>query len=332
MNDSRDGRSEGGDGEGEEDPAATAPSDGAVQEQPAREHDRGGAEQQGDQEPEGGADATGDPLTDYEGIDTTEDVEALRRRVEEEYDFESFGATDMAEMEPEEWEAAFDPDSWITGEALLDRVEADLQHRVATRDVFAVVERVTHEGEPHLLAYTDDGYAMVGPDGSVEGFGTVLRDTKPVVALCSMAEYDVPEPPEEDFLLPHPEEVPEGSGELGNLMMQVVAGTLLLAGLVLFGTGFYFVATEYLGAPAYGGAGAASGGAIAVTVVVAFVFVAVGLALFATVANARLSDAFRAEEYRERLRSMGLDGGERPDFLPVEGRARELDEEDRGGT
>jgi hypothetical protein len=34
------------------------------------------------------------------------------------------------------------------------------------------------------------------------------------------------------------------------------------------------------------------------------------------VANARLSDKFRAEEYRDRLRAIGLDDGERPEFVP----------------
>jgi len=38
--------------------------------------------------------------------------------------------------------------------------------------------------------------------------------------------------------------------------------------------------------------------------------------LFFTVANARLSDKFRAEEYRDRLRAVGLEDGERPEFVP----------------
>jgi len=269
--------------------------------------------------------------TDGSAADESEDLEALRRRVEEEYDFEDFGPADMAKMEPEEWDVAFDPDSWITGEALLDRVEADLKHRIARRDVFAVVERITHEGKPCLLAYTDSGYARVEPDGSIEGFGTVLRDTKPVVALCSMESYDVPEAPDEDFLLPHPEEVPETSNELGNLMLQIVAGVMSLAGLALLVASVYSVAASY-GAPALGGLGSAGGGSLAVMVVIGFVFLGVGLTLFATVANARLSDTFRAEEYRERLRNMGLDDGQRPGFLPTETGTRELTDEDRGDT
>jgi hypothetical protein len=259
----------------------------------------------------------------------SEELDELRRRVEEEYDFEDFGPADMTQMDAREWDVAFDPDSWITGEALLDRVEADLKHRVASRDVFAVVERVTHEGQPCVLAYTDSGYALVEPDGSVEGFGTVLRDTKPVVALCSMESYDVSPAPDEDYLLPHPEEVPEGSDELGNLMMQVVAGVLSLAGVLLVLISFYAVLASY-GAPGLAGITDAGGGALAVTIVIGAVFVAVGLLLFATVANARLSDAFRAEEYRERLRRMGLDDGERPAFLPTESTTRELTDEDRG--
>ncbi|WP_248515242.1 DUF7319 domain-containing protein [Salinarchaeum laminariae] len=275
------------------------------------------------------AESRGEGANGADEVSDSEELETLRRRVEEEYDFDDFGPADMAQMEPEEWDAAFDADSWITGEALLDRVEADLQHRVATRDVFAVVERATHEGQPCLIAYTDSGYALVEPDGSVEGFGTVLRDTKPVVALCSMESYDVPDAPDADFLLPHPEEVPETSDELGNMMMQVVAGVLSLAGIFLVLAALYSFAASY-GAPSAGGIASAGGGSLAVMIVVGIVFVGVGLTLFATVANARLSDTFRAEEYRERLRNMGLDDGERPAFLPTESGTRELSEDDRG--
>jgi hypothetical protein len=306
----------------------SAGSGAPAEEDPAPgESDAGSA---GEDAAPGGSDA-GSDRDDADSPDDpeSEELAALRRRVEEEYDFDDFGPADMAKMDAREWDVAFDPDSWITGEELLDRVEADLKNRVATRDVFAVVERVTHEGQPCVLAYTDSGYALVEPDGSVEGFGTVLRDTKPVVALCSMESYDVSPAPDEDYLLPHPEEVPEGSDELGNLMMQVVAGVLSLAGVVLVLASFYAVLASY-GAPGLAGITDAGGGALAVTVVIGFVFVAVGLTLFATVANARLSDTFRAEEYRERLRRMGLDDGERPAFLPTESTTRELTDEDRG--
>jgi hypothetical protein len=47
-------------------------------------------------------------------------------------------------------------------------------------------------------------------------------------------------------------------------------------------------------------------------------FLTIGLILFTVVANARLSDRFRAEEYRNRLRAIGLESGERPDFVPIE--------------
>jgi len=177
-------------------------------------------------EHEGVADATG--RGDDEGVADREDVEELRRSVEEKYDFEDFGPAQMAEMSAEEWDAAFDPDTWITGSELLDRLEADVKHRVITRDVFARVERIADPDR--LVAYSDEGYAVVYPDGSIEGSGTVLRDVKPLVALCSMAEYDPPEMPEGD-LLPEPMEVPQGSGEFGNLMVQLVAGAQVLAGL-----------------------------------------------------------------------------------------------------
>src|SRR6056297_1420414 len=84
-----------------------------------------------------------------------EEIAALRQEVEQKYDFDNFGPQEMAEMSQEEWEAAFDPDTWITGEELLDRVEADLKNRVATRDVFARIERF----DDLLIAYSDSGYA-----------------------------------------------------------------------------------------------------------------------------------------------------------------------------
>ncbi|MFC7250041.1 hypothetical protein ACFQJ5_09345 [Halomicroarcula sp. GCM10025324] len=233
----------------------------------------------------------------------SEDVEALRRQVEEKYDFDNFGPADMADMTAEEWDVAFDPDTWITGDELLDRVDRDLRNRVATRDVFARIER--HTDPPRVLAYSDEGYALVYPDGSIEGEGTVLRDVKPTVALASMDSYDVPETVP-DNPLPEPEAVPEGGGELGNRMLQVIAGAQLLAGLGLILGGVLSVA-NVIGGPG-------------VNVVFLFVgglaFIAIALVLFFTVANARLSDTFRAEEYRERLRAIGLEDGERPDFVP----------------
>jgi hypothetical protein len=228
-----------------------------------------------------------------------DEVESLRREVEEKYDFENFGPAQMREMSADEWEAVFDADSWIVGRDLLDRVEADLKNRIATRDVFAVLEWYVEDGEDRLLAYSDEGYAIVYPDGSVEGEGTVLRDVKPTVALCSMEDYEVDEPPA-NVSLPRPGEVPEGTGEFGNLMLQVVAGVQLLAGVGLF---------------------VAWGARLVTTIVapvVALAFIGIGLFLFMVVANARLSDRFRAEEYRNRLRAIGLDDGERPDFLPVD--------------
>ncbi|WP_336002543.1 DUF7319 domain-containing protein [Halorientalis halophila] len=225
----------------------------------------------------------------------TVSTEQLRQEVEERYDFDNFGPDQMAEMSGDEWEVAFDPDTWITGQELLDRVESDLKNRVVVRDVFARVERLR---DGRVVAYSDEGYAMVEPDGSVEGFGTVLRDVKPVVALCSMEEYDVPEMPEGD-VLPRPTDVPEGSGELGNLMLQIVGGMQILAGIGLLGA--WVVA-----------------GLNIVAIIAGLAFVTIGLVLFFTVANARLSDRFRAEEYRNRLRAIGMEEGERPDFLPVE--------------
>jgi len=245
----------------------------------------------------------------------TEDVEALREQIEEKYDFDDFGPADMAEMTAEEWEVAFDADSWITGPELLDRVERDLRSRVANRDVFARIER-NHDPQ-RVLAYSDEGYAIVYPDGSVEGEGTVVRDVKPTVALASMESYDVPETVP-DNPLPQPEAVPEGGGELGNRMLQVIAGVQLLAGLAML-AGAVLAIVGVLGGP---------GANIEFLVVGGLAFVGVSLVLFFTVANARLSDKFRAEEYRDRLRAIGLEDGERPDFVPE--LTAEESEADRG--
>ena len=239
------------------------------------------------------------------------DVEALRRDVDEKYDFENFGPADMAEMSADEWEAAFDPDSWITGAALLDRVEADLRRRIAAREVFAVLERIRDEDADadRIVAYSDEGYAIVYPDGSVEGEGTVLRDVKPTVALCSMDDYDVGEAPE-DASLPRPEEVVQGSGELGNVMLQVVGATQVVAGLGLL-VAWLFTDLSTIFAPVIGG-----------------VFVLAGLFFFVVVANARLSDRFRAEAFRDRLRAAGVEEGDPPEYLPVDDRRRPPEEGD----
>jgi hypothetical protein len=240
-----------------------------------------------------------------------EDLEALRKQVEEKYDFDDFGPNDMAQMTGDEWEAAFDPETWITGEELLDRVERDLRQRVADRDVFARLER----RKDRLLAYSDTGYATVYADGSVEGRGTVLRDVKPSVALCSMESYDPPENPPEGTL-PEPEEVPEGSGQLGNWMLQAIAGAQVLAGVVLIGA--WLLMTIGIVSPPPGATVRSLN--VVGMLVAGVLFVGIGVFLFTVVANARLSDRFRAEEYRNRLRAVGLEPGEHPDVLPEEER------------
>jgi hypothetical protein len=255
--------------------------------------------------PGDGGGTTGETPAPPEETGETDDLDALRREVEQKYDFENFGPRDMAEMSAEEWEAAFDPDTWITGAELLDRVEADLKNRVANRDVFARVERF----DDLLVAYSDSGYAAVYPDGSVEGSGTVLRDVKPTVALCSMDSYEVPEAPEGD-LLPEPQEVPESSDALGNTVLQVVAGAQVLAGLVLLGAWVSYL-TGVLSQPGTN----AQGLNLVLLVVVGLGFLGIGIFLFVVVANARLSDKFRAEEFRNRLRAIGVEDGERPDLL-----------------
>ena len=248
---------------------------------------------------EDGGDAGAGPSGDLLDEAEERELEALRAEVEERYDFDEFGPADMAEMSGEEWEAVFDADTWVTGRDLLDRVEKDLKSRIARRDVFAEVDRVSEDGQPLLAAWSDEGYAVVYPDGAVEGAGTVLRDVTASVALCSMDSYDPEEPPAA-YELPTPEDVESGTGEFGNLMLQVVAGVQLLAGVVLLAAS---VATDLdtIVAPAMG-----------------LAFLLVGVFLFAMVANARLSDRFRSEEYRDRLRALRA-AEERPGFVPVDG-------------
>ncbi|WP_049980933.1 DUF7319 domain-containing protein [Halolamina rubra] len=257
------------------------------------------------------ADGASDDPDDAEREST--DLDALREAVEAEYDFDDFGPADMAEMEREEWEAVFDPDTWITGSELIDRVEQDLQTRIATREVFARLERHPGPEGDRLLAYSDEGYAIVNPDGSVEGEGTVLRDVEPTVALCSMEQYEVQTPPE-DPSLPDPDEVESGSGELGNTMLQLVAAAQIVAGVgLVIGSLIWDLQPDV-----------PQGGVIGP--VLGLLFVAVGVFLFAVVANARLSDRFRAAEYRDRLRAVE-EAGERPEFVPQLG-----DDGDEDGT
>jgi hypothetical protein len=69
------------------------------------------------------------------------------------------------------------------------------------------------------------------------------------------------------------------------------------------------------------------GGAIILTL--GLFFLIVGFFLFLTVANARLSDRMRSEQYRDRLRAVGAGSEERPSFLPNEAfetGGRELEE------
>ncbi|ELZ91712.1 hypothetical protein C440_15399 [Haloferax mucosum ATCC BAA-1512] len=245
------------------------------------------------------ADDSPSPDADTDASVSEDELAALRQAVESKYDFDNFGPADMAKMTAEEWEAAFDPDSWIVGEALLDRVEQELRYRIAIREVFAVLERVTENGDPRILAYSDEGYAVVYPDGSVEGEGTVLRDVKPTVALCSMDDFDVNDAPE-TVRLPEPEEVAQGTGDFGNRMLQIVAFGQLLGGVALIGAWIYLGDYKEIIAP-----------------VVGIGFILVGIFLFVVVANARLSDRFRAEEYRNRLRAMGVEDGSRPEFVPT---------------
>ncbi|MDZ7702757.1 MAG: hypothetical protein U5J98_12245 [Halobacteriales archaeon] len=270
-----------------------------------------------DREPAEGPDDEGpDADADAPDVGEAEDPETLREAVEAKYDFDDFRPADMAEMTVEEWEAAFDADTWITGPALIDRVEAELTGRVADGELFAVVERHELDDGPRLLVYSDAEYAVVGPDGSVDGEGALRREVEPVVALCSMDRFEVATPPA-GAGLPDPSTIEPGSGDLGHRLLLAVAVFQLLAGLVLLVSPVFF--------PLGPGAGA-------LTTVIGLIFVGVAVVLGVLVANARLSDRFRAAEYRERLEAAGVGRDGRPSFLPdleaageAEARADEAD-------
>lgn len=241
-----------------------------------------------------------DGPADHAGSDEADAVEALRREVEDRYDFEEFTPDDMAEMSPEEWEAVFDPETWITGEGLLDRIETDLRRRISERDVFAVVER---PDDDRVVAYSDRGYAVAHGNGRVEGEGAILREIEPIVALCAMDEYEVTEPTVERPL-PDPEDVEPGSGRLGHILLQVVAAAQVLGGVGLLVAPLL---TTLEGQ-----------GTVILTTAAGLGFLVFGIVLFVLVANARLSGRFQAEEYRERLEAAGVGREERPDFVPID--------------
>lgn len=236
-------------------------------------------------------------------MDDGADVDRESRPVDDEQTPDEAGATTQpadAELptDLEAWEADFDRDEWITGARLVERVERDLKARVGARDVFAEVRRLTGD---RLLAYSDEGYAILTPDGSVEGTGSVMDDVTSSVALCAMEGYEVPDAPA-DWALPDPDSVSRRGGELGNLMLQVIGGGLALSGLVM------------LVAAAVGVAGRSP----ILLVLAGIIFAIGGVFLFVVVANARLSDRFRAGEYRRRLREAGVETGRPPPFVPVD--------------
>lgn len=235
-------------------------------------------------------------MTDPE--EARNDPEDLRDAIEERYDLDDFGPREMQEMSAEEWEALFDAETWITGRKLLDRVESDLRARVERRDVFAVIEREGTREQERIVAYSDEGYAIVWQDGTVEGQGTVLRDVEPVVALCSMDDYE-PDTPTGDGSLPTPSSIESGGAELGNSVMQIVGIVQILAGVVLLAGWVIYQLTVFVP-------------------IVAIAFILFGIFVLVLVANARLSDRFRAAEYRERLEAAHAGSEKRPPFVPEE--------------
>lgn len=231
---------------------------------------------------------------------TAKSIEELREEVAERYDFEDFTAEDMASISAAEWSAAFDADTWITGSTLLDRIEADLKQRVAQRDLFAVVERPETD---RLVVYSDSSYAVVHGSGRVEGAGSILRDVELIVTLCAMEDYEPGEPPLEQPL-PNPEDVESGSGRLGHQLIQLIAGAQIIAGFGLLIAPFAITLPK--------------SSTVLVTTTAGLGFLVIGVILFVLVANARLSERFQAQGYRERLEAAGVGSKERPDFVPLD--------------
>lgn len=245
----------------------------------------------------------GDPDRDGSSPDSgreTESLEELRKAVETQYDFDDFTPEDMASMSQGEWAAVFDDDTWITGTELLDRLESDLRSRVAERDLFAVIERPSSE---RLLAYSDSSYVEVDDEGRVDGDGPIRREVEPIVALCAMEEYEPGDTPV-DQPLPNPDDVEAGSGRLGHVLLQLVAGVQILGGLGL------------LAAPLFVSLPGRS--TVILTTTAGLGFLVVGVILFVLVANARLSGRFQAQGYQQRLQAAGVGRDSRPDFVPIE--------------
>jgi hypothetical protein len=155
----------------------------------------------------------------------------------------------------------------------------------------------------------------------------VLRDVKPTVALCSMDDYDVPDAPE-NAGLPDPQEVPEGSGGLGTTLLQYIGLAQVVVGLLLVLSPLVYDPLVRGCPPVTGSTARACtvagttlelhplGNSAIIAVIAGVGFVLFGALMLVVVANARLSDRFRSEEFRNRLRSAGLGDGERPSFVP----------------
>jgi hypothetical protein len=105
--------------------------------------------------------------------------------------------------------------------------------------------------------------------------------------------------PPADGSLPEPREVVEGSGEFGNLMLQIVAGVQVAVGVGLL--------VAWLALPSL---------STVVAPIAAIGFLVIGFFLFLVVANARLSDRFRVEEFRNRLRALDEADEQWADVLP----------------
>lgn len=189
----------------------------------------------------------------------------------------------------------------IVGLDLIDRIEADTKDRIRRRNILAMIERISIEGIDHILIYDDLGYAIVEPDGSVSGIGSIRAEMENVVVLCSMSNYDVPELIKDNFL-PNISSTYKPPNQIGNKLLQILS------------LSFFIIGCTLLVSPIFLNFYASS--ATILTTISGFGFILISLFITTMVVHSRLSDRFRSSEYQNRLKNIGIGSNSRPSFIP----------------
>ncbi len=189
----------------------------------------------------------------------------------------------------------------IVGTDLLDRIEADTKDRIRRRNILAMIERISIEGTGHILIYDDLGYALVEPDGSVSGIGSIRTEIENVVVLCSMSSYDVPELLNGNFL-PKISSTYKPANQIGNKLLQTLSFSFFIIGFILLISPIFinFYASS----------------ATILTTISGLGFILTSLFIITLVIHSRLSDRFRSSEYQNRLKNIGIGSNSRPSFIP----------------